>query len=77
MNMMEKQGIVQAELEKKLDLIMKHVMSSSQPRIEEALDEHSSNGEPQVDACGDDEPILPTNEDAPIEQQKALDAEPI
>ena len=51
MNMMEKQGAVQAELEKKLDVIMKHIMSSSQPRNEEALDEqHSSIGEPQVNA---------------------------
>ena len=51
MQMMEKQGTVQAKFNKKLDVIMQHIMSSSQSRNEEALDEqHSSNGEPQVDA---------------------------
>ena len=77
MNMMEKQGVVQAELDKKLDVIMQHIMSSSQVRNEEALGEqHSTIGEPQVDARGDDEPTLPTNEDAPIDQQEAPDVEP-
>ena len=52
-------------------------MSSSQSRNEAALDgQYSFIGEPQVDARGDDEPILPTNEDVPIDQQEALDAEP-
>ena len=74
---MEKQGAVQAELEKKLHMIMKHIMSSSQPRNGKALDEqHSSIGEPQVNARVDDEPKLPTNEDNPIDQHEAPDAEP-
>ena len=63
MNLMQKQGAVQAVFEKKIDMIMKQIMSSSQPRTEATLDEHSYI-EPQVDARGDDEPILPTNEDA-------------
>ena len=57
-------------------MIMKHITSSYQPRTEEELDEHSSNVEPQVDGRGDYEPILPTNEDASIDQQKAPDVEP-
>ena len=73
MHMMVKQGTVQAELDRKLVVIMQHIMSSSQSRNEEALDEqHSSNGEPQVDARRGDEPIPSTNEDQP----KAPDAQP-
>ena len=63
MQEIEKQGTVQAELNRKLDVLMQHIMSSSQPRNEEALDEqHSSIGEPRVDARRGDEPILPTNQ---------------
>ena len=39
MQEIEKQGTVQAELNRKLDVLMQHIMSSSQPRNEEALDE--------------------------------------
>ena len=73
MQEIEKQGTVQAELNRKLDVLMQHIMSSSQPRNEEALDEqHSSIGEPRVDARRGDEPILPTNQS----QQQAADAQP-
>ena len=73
MQEIEKQGTVQAELNRKLDVLMQHIMSSSQPRNEEALDEqHSSIGEPRVDARRGDEPILPTNQS----QQQDADAQP-
>ena len=64
----QEQGTVQAELNRKLDVLMHHIMSSSQPRNKEAVDEqHSSIGEPRVD-----EPKLPTNQ----EEQQAVDAQP-
>ena len=55
---------MQVELNRKLDVLMQHIMSSTQPRNEEAVDEqHSSIGEPRVDDRPGDEPKLPTNQE--------------
>ena len=74
MTIVEKQSQVQTKMLSKLDLVIKHVLSTNQPIAEEARVQCSSNGEHEVDSCGvrDDTQMMNKFQLIIIERQSLL-----